>query len=83
MQSPPDSPVRRLTHAALLATIALTIFMAEAQLPAPIPIPGVKLGLPNIVIVFLLYRCGVWKAAGVSLVRLLLMLLIFGILLIF
>ena len=34
---------------AVLTAIALTIFMLEAQLPAPVPIPGVKLGLANIV----------------------------------
>lgn len=53
----PD-PVRRLTRAALLTAIALTIFMAEAQLPAPVPIPGVKLGLANIVTVYAVYVLG-------------------------
>lgn len=52
------SPTRRLTRAALLTAIALTIFMAEAQLPAPIPIPGVKLGLANIVTVYAMYVLG-------------------------
>ena len=33
----------------MLTAIALTIFMLEAQLPAPVPIPGVKLGLANMV----------------------------------
>lgn len=53
----PFSP-RRLTRAALLTAIALTIFMAEAQLPAPVPIPGVKLGLANIVTVYAMYALG-------------------------
>ena len=39
----------RLTRLALLTAIALTIFMAEAQLPTLVPIQGVKLGLANIV----------------------------------
>lgn len=50
--------VRRLTRAALLTAIALTIFMAEAQLPAPVPIPGVKLGLANIITVYAMYLLG-------------------------
>lgn len=54
----PASPVGRMTRAALLTAIALTIFMAEAQLPAPIPIPGVKLGLANIVTVYAIYLLG-------------------------
>ena len=40
---------RKLALMAVLTAIALTIFMLEAQLPAPVPIPGVKLGLANIV----------------------------------
>ena len=35
---------RRLVLLALLTAIALTIFMLEAQIPAPVPIPGVNLG---------------------------------------
>lgn len=57
-QNDPPTPVRRMTRCALLTAIALTIFMAEAQLPAPIPIPGVKLGLANIVTVYAIYLLG-------------------------
>ena len=49
---------RRITRMALLTAIALTIFMAEAQLPNPIPIPGVKLGLANIVTVYAIFVLG-------------------------
>lgn len=42
----------RLTRLALLTTIALIIFTVEAQIPVPVPIPGVKLGLANIVTVY-------------------------------
>ncbi len=47
--------IRRLTTLALLSAIALTIFMIEAQIPALVPIPGVKLGLANIVTVFTVF----------------------------
>ena len=43
---------------ALLTAIALTIFLAEAQIPNPIPIPGVKLGLANIVTVYAMFVLG-------------------------
>lgn len=43
---------------ALLTAIALTIFMAEAQIPVPIPIPGIKLGLANIVTVYAVFALG-------------------------
>ena len=52
------SQARRLTRAALLTAIALTIFLAEAQLPPPVPIPGIKLGLANIVTVYAAFVLG-------------------------
>ena len=48
--------VRRITTLALLSAVALTIFMIEAQIPALVPIPGVKLGLANIVTVFTVFH---------------------------
>ena len=47
----------RITRLALLTAIALTIFMAEAQLPV-LPIPGVKLGLANIATVYAVFVMG-------------------------
>ena len=46
---------RRLTSLSLLTAIALTIFMVEAQIPSVVPLPGVKLGLANIVTVFTVF----------------------------
>ena len=46
---------KKLTVMAMLTAIALTIFMVEAQIPALIPVPGVKLGLSNIVTVFAVF----------------------------
>ena len=51
----------RIPRLALLTGIALTIFMAEAQLPV-IPVPGVKLGLANIVTVYVIFAMGPWDA---------------------
>lgn len=48
----------RTARLALLTAIALTIFMAEAQLPALTAIPGVKLGLANIVTVYVMFAMG-------------------------
>ena len=60
---------RKLTLLALLSAIALTIFMLEAQIPALVPIPGIKLGLSNIVTVFAVFALGPWEAAAVLFVR--------------
>ena len=61
--------VKKLTLMALLTAIALTIFMIEAQIPAPVPIPGIKLGLANIVTVFAVFALGSWEAAMILFVR--------------
>lgn len=64
--------VRKLTTTALLSAIALTIFMVEAQIPAPVPVPGIKLGLANIVTVYTVYALGAREGAAVLFVRILL-----------
>ena len=54
---------------ALLTAIALTIFMIEAQIPALVPIPGIKLGLSNIVTIFAVFLLGGKEAAAILFVR--------------
>ena len=53
----------------LLTAIALTIFMIENQIPAPVPIPGVKLGLANIITLVTMVILGRREAGAVLLVR--------------
>lgn len=60
---------KRLCLMALLTAIALTIFMVEAQLPALAPIPGMKLGLANIVTVWALFTLGPGDAWMILLAR--------------
>ena len=60
---------RKLTTLSLLCAIALTIFMVEAQIPPLVPIPGIKLGLANIVTVFAVFAIGAKEAAAVLFVR--------------
>lgn len=60
---------KKLTVMALLTAIALTIFMVEAQIPALVPIPGIKLGLSNIITVFAVFAMGPGEAAAILFVR--------------
>lgn len=60
---------RKLTRLALLSAIALTIFMVEAQIPAVVPVPGVKLGLSNIVTVFTVFALGAREGIAVLVTR--------------
>lgn len=64
--------LRQLTYMAVLTAVALTIFVLESQLPAPFPIPGVKLGLANIVTVYAVFVLGPGPAAMILLARVLL-----------
>ena len=48
--------VKRLARLGVLTAAALIIFIVELQIPNPFPIPGIKLGLANIVTVYAVYR---------------------------
>ncbi|MBR7185140.1 MAG: Gx transporter family protein [Clostridia bacterium] len=63
----------------LCTALALILAYVELLIQPLIPsIPGIKMGLPNIIIIFLLYRRGAASAAGVSLLRVLLVSMLFG-----
>ena len=59
----------KLTELALLAAAALILYVVELQIPNPIPIPGAKLGLANIVTVYALYALGFPSALAILFVR--------------
>ena len=63
----------------LCTSLALILAYVEIILGPLFPaVPGIKMGLPNIVIIFLLYRKGIVSAACVSLLRIVLVSILFG-----
>ena len=63
----------------LCTALALILAYVEVLLPPLLSaIPGIKMGLPNIIIIFLLYRYGPVPATAVSITRVLLVALLFG-----
>ena len=62
----------------LLTALALILSYVESLLPSFVPIPGIKLGLANIAVVFALYRLGGGRAALLSVTRVLLASFLFG-----
>ncbi len=68
---------RRLALMALLTAVAMILSYVESLLPSP-GVPGVKIGLANIAVIFALYRFGWKEAAAVSLVRVGMVSLLFG-----
>ncbi len=56
----------------LLVSLATAMHLVEALLPLPLPIPGVKLGLANIVTLLAIYLYGLRDGLIVALMRVLL-----------
>ena len=69
---------KELMTEAMLCGLALILSYVESLFPLSIAVPGVKMGLPNLVIVFALYRLGAGSAARISLVRVAIVALLFG-----
>ena len=71
--------IQKLTLLGLLTAAALILSYVETVLP-PIfsSVPGIKPGLPNVIVIFVLYRWGIPSAATVSLVRISISALLFG-----
>lgn len=71
--------IRKLTLLSVLTAAALILSYAESVLPPIFPtVPGIRVGLPNIVIIFVLYRMDIRSAISVSLVRIVIASLLFG-----
>ena len=68
---------KRLVLLAMLTAVAMILSYVESLLPS-VGIPGVKMGLANIVVIFALFRFGWKEAAALSLVRVVLVSLLFG-----
>lgn len=64
-----NTRTQRLTELSLFVALALILFLVEAQIPPLVAIPGVKLGLANIITLVALYRFGRRDALLVLLVR--------------
>ena len=70
---------RKIAFLGLFTAIAMILSYVEAVSPVLISaIPGIKMGLPNVAIIFVLYRFGEWEAALVSTIRVLAVSMLFG-----
>ena len=61
--------IKKMAVLGLLTAVALILFTVEAQIPALVPIPGVKIGLANIVTVFVVFAIGAKEGAAVLFCR--------------
>ena len=68
---------KKIALLAMCVALAMILSYVESLIPSP-GIPGVKLGLANLVVVFALYKLGWRETAGISLLRVFLVSLLFG-----
>ena len=69
---------KKIAEVAVFTALALIFSYIEAIIPLNLGIPGVKFGIANIVIVVALYKLGAPEAAGISLIRVIIIGLLFG-----
>ena len=78
MGSHGDKIARKVAVSGLLLALAVLFGYVEAIIPVPMPVPGMKLGLANIVIVTILYLAGWKEAIVISALRVLIIGFLFG-----
>lgn len=72
------STARYVSFVAMFSLLALGLSYLESLIPPLTSIPGIKLGLANIAVIFVLYKFDVKGAASVSLIRVFISFLLFG-----
>ena len=69
---------RKVAETGVLLALALVLSFFESLIPAFVAIPGIKLGLANIVVLFSLYRQGFKVSVLISVLRVILSAVLFG-----
>ena len=71
--------IKRITLLALFTSVALLLSYVEMLIgPLFTGVPGIKMGLPNIAIILVLYRIGTKEAIAVSFIRIVISSILFG-----
>ena len=69
---------KKLTALALTISFAMILSYIESRIPAFVAVPGIKIGLANIAVIFALYKFGIRESLIVSIIRIILVALLFG-----
>lgn len=69
---------KKVAFLGMCIALSMILSFVESQIPPLMAVPGVKMGLPNIVMVFMLYKVGAKETAIVSILRVFLVGLLFG-----
>ena len=69
---------KKVAFLGMCIALSMILSFVESQIPPLMAVPGVKVGLPNIVMVFMLYKIGAKETAIVSILRVILVGILFG-----
>ena len=69
---------KKVAFLGMCVALSMILSFVESQIPPLVAVPGVKVGLPNIVMVFMLYKIGAKETAIVSILRVILVGFLFG-----
>ena len=69
---------KKVAFLGMCIALSMILSFVESQIPPLVAVPGVKVGLPNIVMVFMLYKVGAKDTAIVSILRVILVGILFG-----
>ncbi|MDY3917647.1 MAG: Gx transporter family protein [Candidatus Limivivens sp.] len=69
---------RKTAFLGVMTALALIFSYVESLIPVPIPVPGIKLGLANLMVVLLLYLVNAREAILLNLIRVVLSGFLFG-----
>ncbi len=59
----------RITYVGVLTSMALVLSYLERMIPPPVPVPGIKLGLANIIILMALYLINTKDAFLITIIK--------------
>lgn len=68
----------KIAQMGMLVAVAFVLSYVESLLPLSLGIPGIKIGLSNIVVVLCLYECSLKQTLGIVIIRIILAGMTFG-----
>ena len=74
----PLSKNKKISYRGMLTALAMVLSYLESFIPLFAAVPGIKIGLANIVTIYALYRLSVVDAAVIGVIRIVLSALLFG-----
>lgn len=73
-----NKQIKYITTMAVMITLAMVFSYVDSIIVLPFGIPGIKLGIANIAIIYALYKLGIKEAIIISSLRLILSSILFG-----